>query len=173
MKLGTGACEHERGGKERERRGKEERNLTKLAVFLRYFCICSAKAIKVDLTAGWWGTILWLLSRIGTTGSSVTLATRNKQETINGFNEWKRTPKAARGKGLLNDYWLGSCLSMTWYPRFSLRNEELTCCCSHWYPILLLQVPCVTLSKLTGFLPSPMNCLTSGLQERSWFLEDT
>lgn len=67
--------------------------------------ICSAKAIKDDLTAGVMRcNPLTLLSRMGTIGSFVTLNTRNKQETINGFNERKRTPKAGRGKGLLNDY---------------------------------------------------------------------
>lgn len=147
------------------RRGEEKRR--EMSQNWLYFKeICSAKAIKDDLTAGVMRcNPLTLLSRTGTTGSFVTLNTRNKPETINGLNEWKRTPKAARGKGLLNDYWLGSWgLSMTWYPRrFSLRIKGLTCCCSHWYPILLLQIPCVTSSKLTGFFPRTMNCLTSGL----------
>lgn len=52
-------------------RGKENRNVTKLAIFLRYFCICPAKAIKGDLTAGVMRyNPLTLLSRMGTTGSS-------------------------------------------------------------------------------------------------------
>lgn len=64
MKLGTGACEHGRGGKER----RKKRNVTKLAIFLRCFCIYSAKAIKADLTAG---VMRYnpLISRMGKTGS--------------------------------------------------------------------------------------------------------
>lgn len=53
------------------RRGKEKRNVTKLAIFLRYFCICSTKAIKGNLTAGVMRyNALTLLARMGTTGSS-------------------------------------------------------------------------------------------------------